>query len=107
MPKEPIEIKEFILATRSILGGARSGTDRCIDWDSFAVWSFNRLPKYLWSCWREDLMGRGITWQMFLRILKLRTVDMIEWGLRGSISWEELVKRFEATIESYSLRSQT
>jgi hypothetical protein len=28
---------------------------------------------------------------------------MIEWGLRNSISWEELVKRLEATIESYSL----
>jgi hypothetical protein len=103
-PREPIEIKEFILAARSMLGGAKSEADRYIDWDSFAVWSFNKLPKYLWSCWKEDLMRRGITWQRFLRILRLRTIDMIEWSLRGSISWEELVRRLEATIDSYSPR---
>jgi hypothetical protein len=96
-PNEPKDIKDLIVAVRSRLGSGDS-----IDWDSLAVWSFNKLPKYLWSCWREELKGRGITWQKFLRILKLRTADMIEWGLRNSISWEELVKRLEATIDSYS-----
>jgi hypothetical protein len=96
-PKEPTEVKELIVTVRARLG---AGDD--INWDSLAVWSFNRLPRYLWSCWEEELKGRGITWQRFLRILKLRTVDIIEWSLRGSISWEELVKRVEATIDSYS-----
>jgi hypothetical protein len=99
IPKEPKDIKELIIALRANLG-----TDNNIDWDSLAVWSFNRLPRYLWSCWKEDLKGRGITWQRFLRILKLKTIDMIEWSLRGSISWEELIKRLEAIIESYSPR---
>jgi hypothetical protein len=97
IPKEPTEIKEFIKDVRTRLGSSTN-----IDWDSLAVWSFNKLPGYLWSHWREDLKEKGITWQIFLRILKLRTLDIIEWGLRNSISWNELVKRLEATIESYS-----
>jgi len=95
--REPTEIKELIKAVR-----ARLGSDLSIDWDSLAVWSFNKLPSYLWSYWKEGLKERGITWQSFLRILKLRTHDIIEWSLRNSISWEELVKRLEATIDSYS-----
>jgi len=96
-PREPTEIKELIMAVRARLGG-----DVDIDWDSLAVWSFNKLPSYLWSYWRGDLKERGITWQSFLRMLKLRTLDIIEWSLRNSISWEELVKKLEATIDSYS-----
>jgi broad specificity phosphatase PhoE len=99
MPNEPKDIKDLIVTVRSRL---RSGDS--IDWDSLAVWSLNKLPKYLWSYWKEELKEKGITCQRFLRILKLRTADMIEWGLRNSISWEELVKRLEATVESYSPR---
>jgi DNA (cytosine-5)-methyltransferase 1 len=83
---------------------ARLGTGDDIDWDSLAVWSFNRLPKYLWLCWKDELKERGITWQRFLRILRLKTADIIAWGLKDSISWEELVKRLEDAINSYSRR---
>jgi hypothetical protein len=99
VPREPTEIKELILAVR-----ARLGTGDDIEWDSLAVWSFNRLPKYLWLCWKDELKERGITWQRFLRILRLKTADIIAWGLKDSISWEELVKRLEDAINSYSRR---
>jgi hypothetical protein len=100
IPREPTEIKELIVAIRARLG---AGND--IDWDSLAVWSFNRLPKYLWSCWKDELKERGITWQKFLRILRLRTADIIAWGLKDFLSWEEFVKRLEITIDSYTRRS--
>ncbi|MCC6014472.1 MAG: hypothetical protein LM564_02060 [Desulfurococcaceae archaeon] len=100
IPREPTEIKELIVAIRARLG---AGND--IDWDSLAVWSFNRLPKYLWSCWKDELKERGITWQKFLRILRLRTADIIAWGLKDLLSWEEFVERLEITIDSYTRRS--
>lgn len=96
VPKEPVEVKEFIKEVRSYLG---SGND--VKNDSLAVWSFNKLPKYLWNQWGGELRRRGITWQKFLRILRLRTEDMIEWALRESLSWEKLVKKIEKTINNY------
>ena len=99
VPKEPVEIKELIRSVRKRVGGIDD-----IDSDSLAVWSFNRLPKYLWECWKDKLKERGITWQKFLRILKLRTMDIIEWGLYDRLRWSELVKRIEHTIETYSTR---
>lgn len=97
VPKEPIEIKEFIKEVRRRLGG---GND--VKNDSLAVWSFNKLPKYLWSEWGTELRRRGITWQRFLGILKLRTDDVIEWALRDSLTWRDLVKRIEKSVEQYS-----
>jgi len=102
VPREPTEIKELIRAVRARMGGEGSFAE--IDYDSLAVWSFNRLPKYLWECWKHELKERGITWQKFLRLLKLRTMDIIEWGLYDRLSWDELVKRIEHTIETYSAR---
>ena len=97
VPREPVEIKALIRSVRKKVGDVND-----IDSDSLAVWSFNRLPKYLWECWKAELKSRGITWQKFLRILKLRTMDVIEWGLYDRLGWEELVKRIEHTIETYS-----
>jgi len=100
VPREPTEIKELIQAVRAGMGGKGSYSD--VDYDSLAVWSFNRLPKYLWECWKQELKERGITWQKFLRILKLRTMDIIEWGLYDRLSWGELMERIRYTIEMYS-----
>ena len=100
VPKEPTEIKELIQAVRVRMGGESSYSD--VDHDSLAVWSFNRLPKYLWEQWKNDLRERGITWQKFLRILKLHTLDIIEWALRESMTWPELVKKIEKSIDNYS-----
>jgi len=103
VPREPIEIKEFVKVVRRRLTVSGSSSD--VDYDSLAVWSFNRLPKYLWEQWKTDLKSRGITWQKFLRILKLHTIDMIEWALRDSLSWNELVKRIENSVNNYSSAS--
>ena len=45
VPKEPVELKELIRVVRARMG--REGSRSDIDYDSLAVWSFNRLPKYL------------------------------------------------------------
>ena len=96
IPEEPVEIKDLMRLLRSELRG--DGVDQ----DSLVAWSFNQLPKYLWKYWKDDLKGRGITWQRFLRIMKLHTIDVIGWALRGSITWSELVKRIESSVDSYS-----
>jgi len=101
VPKEPVEIKELVRTVRARMGGEGSHSD--IDYDLLAVWSFNRLPKYLWGQWKNDLKKRGITWQKFLRILKLHTLDMIEWALRDSLEWSKLIRRIEKSINNYSI----
>ncbi len=103
-PREPENIKELIRTIRARMGGEGSRSD--IDYDSLSVWGFNKLPKYLWEQWKTELKERGITWQKFLRILKLHTLDMIQWALRDSLSWSELVGKIEKSIENYSKREQ-
>jgi len=103
VPREPVEIKELIQVVRARMGGEGGLVD--VDYDSLAVWAFNRLPKYLWNEWKNGLKSRGITWQKFLRILRLHTLDIIEWSLRESMSWPELVRRIEKSIDNYSALS--
>jgi len=98
LPDEPGDIKSFIKSIRESLGGRNPN----VDYDSLAVWSFNKLPKYLWEAWRDELEKRGITWQKFLRILSLHTIDLVEWGVYDRLEWSELIKRIKATIENYS-----
>lgn len=97
IPEEPNDIKEMVRGIRRRLGEYDN-----INYDALAVWSFNRLPKYLWTCWKDDLKVRGITWQKFLKILKLHTLDIVEWALRDTMSWEEFVNKIEKSIENYS-----
>jgi len=102
IPKEPLEIKELMRTVRARM--SKEGGQSEIDYDSLAVWSFNRLPKYLWEQWKNDLKEQGITWQNFLRILKLHTLDMIEWALKDSLQWSDLVRKLENSIKNYSKR---
>jgi len=99
VPKEPIDIKETIRRVRKICGGKRN-----IKYDSLAVWSFNRLPAYLWEAWREELTSAGYTWQRFLQILRFHTNDMVMWALAGNLSWEDLIKRIIYTLKHYKRR---
>ena len=96
---EPIDIKEFIKQVRA---GLDEGEN--LEYDSQAVWSLNKLPKYLWNGWKQELQERGVNWQIFLRILKLHTIDAIEWALRGTISWEEFLNRISKSVERYGVR---
>lgn len=96
---EPTDIKELIKQVRE---GLDEGEN--IEYDSQAVWSLNRLPKYLWNGWKEELRSMGVNWQTFLRILKLHTIDAIEWALRGTITWEEFLNRVSKSIEHYGVK---
>ena len=97
--QEPREIKKLIKEVRKRLG---NNTD--IKNDSLAVWSFNRLPKYLWDNWKTELKKSGIKWQEFLKILRIHTNDLIQWALYDSLKWEELVKRIKRTLQQYKKR---
>jgi len=35
---------------------------------------------------------------MFLRILKLHTVDAVKWALRGTITWKEFLSRISKSV---------
>jgi len=97
LPEEPKDVKEMIKSVRAMLGG-----DGNVDYDSLSVWAFNKLPKYLWRYWGNELRQRGITWQKFLKILKLHTSDIVAWALHDQLGWAELVKRLVQSIEAYS-----
>lgn len=102
VPKEPKDVKEFIKEVRERLGGENNVKN-----DTIAVWSFNRLPKYLWSQWSGELKRRGITWQEFLKILKLKTDDAIKWALRDALTWSQFVKSIEESITHYSTTNRS
>jgi len=94
---EPLDIKEFIRRVRADLGGGNS-----IDRDALAVWTFNRLPKYLWDNWKAELKEMGIRWQLFLKVLKMHTDDFIKWALYDKMEWSEVVERVSSTLEQYA-----
>lgn len=96
---EPTNIKELIKQVRE---GLNEGEN--IEYDSQAVWSLNKLPKYLWNGWKEELRRMGVNWQIFLRILKLHTLDAIEWALRGTLTWEGFLRKVSMSIEHYGVK---
>jgi len=98
---EPTDIKEFIRQVRKGLGEGDN-----VDYDSQAVWSLNKLSKYLWKGWREELRKNGISWQVFLRILKFHTIDAIEWAIRDTLTWKEFLDRVSKSIERYGIKSR-
>jgi len=83
-PPEPRDIKERILKRKSACSG--SGCD------AFAVWFGNEVAKYLWDHWGRELSRSGINWQKFLAILGNHTQELIDWAIRGTLSWDELLK---------------
>ncbi len=93
MPPEPEEIKSLIRDVRAGLS-----PNRDVKLDSIAVWSFNKLPRYLWSYWKDELKKGGLSWQEFLTILKLHTKDIIDWALKNRLTWDEFVERLRGTI---------
>jgi len=96
IPSEPKNIKEFIISVRRGLKGSDD-----IDYDSSAVWYLNKLPKYLWNEWKDELIHRGYSWQRFLRIMRFHTNDLILWALEDKLNWEELVKKVINTLKRY------
>ena len=99
VPEEPIDIKSAIKHVRKIYGDESN-----VKYDSLAVWAFNRLPAYLWRKWSAELKSMGYTWQKFLRVLRLRTDDMVAWALTESLDWNEFINRVVASLERYKGR---
>lgn len=93
IPKEPKEILTQMENIRAQMGPS------IIDWDSFAVWYGNQLPKYLWNEWKEELKQRGFTWQKFLKLLRMRTDTILAW-FKGIRKWEDTAKDIINLIES-------
>ena len=91
--EEPIGIKEIMKSTKARI-------DRpAIDWDSFVVWSGsqNQLQRFLWSGWKSELSPQGWTWQKFTKLLRHKTLSMVQW-YRGPLPWEDLLEEITELI---------
>lgn len=91
--KEPKEIKDWMKSLRE-----NTFTGPGVDWDSLSVWTFNRLPQYLWNEWKDELKPRGLTWQKFLKLLKTRTDIFLYW-YKDIYSWKQLTTDLINLIE--------
>lgn len=45
--------------------------------------SAQALPKYLWSYWQPELKDRGLSWQLFLKVISACDYDVVR-GLKDS-----------------------
>jgi hypothetical protein len=94
---EPLDIKSRIKNVRRSICSENNDAD-C---DRVAVWSFNDLPKYLWTAWSQELKEYGYTWQKFLKVLKLSTGDIVLWAIKDSITWNSLIDRIKYLLVTY------
>jgi SOS regulatory protein LexA len=83
---EPIELKIWMqsLSKTEPIG-------RSFDLDHYVVWAGNKLPKYLWDAWKQELKTTGLNWQRFMRLLRYRTDLGVMW-YKGAISWQEFMR---------------
>lgn len=93
---EPKTTKEQITELKDRWASEGSG----INWDNLAIWSGNRIQKYLWDNWKGDLKKKGFTWQKFLKLMKYRTDDILLW-INNKISWKEFVKKVTDSIDGH------
>jgi hypothetical protein len=93
---EPVDIKEKSKQLWRVM--CRDGDADC---DKRVVWSNNELARYLWAHWSIELRRNGYDWQKFLKVLKLATGDIVLWGLKDALSWDEFIKRVSSLLESY------
>ncbi|GAB6945098.1 hypothetical protein [Vulcanisaeta sp. JCM 14467] len=84
IPPEPRDIKDRIIKRRSVCTG--SGCD------SFSVWFGNEVARYLWDHWGRELTRIGINWQRFLSILSNHTQELIDWAIRNTLTWNDLMR---------------
>lgn len=84
IPPEPGDIKDRIVKRRSVCTGPGC--------DSFSVWFGNEVARYLWNHWNRELSRVGISWQRFLSILSKHTQELIDWAIRNTLAWDDLIK---------------
>lgn len=91
---EPKEIKSQI----SILKNQWKSEGGEINWDNLALWFGNKIQKYLWDNWKDDLKKKGFTWQKFLRLMKYRNDDLLLW-IDNRISWNDFVGKIRESLD--------
>lgn len=87
IPPEPTDLRVWMLSLKQ-----STFNDPAINWDAYVVWAGNKLPKYLWDHWKDDLKAEGITWQKFMRILRHRTDVGVMW-YQGVMPWPDFVQK--------------
>jgi len=101
IPPEPKHLKELMKALKrrldSLSGERRIRTDR------LAAWTSNAIPSYLWRFWRPILRQAcpGFRWQDLLKVVGHHTGDIVRWGLKDKMAWDELVARIVRTLMLY------
>jgi len=95
IPEEPLEIKRLALEKANSGEWAMLRRDKVIK-----LWSLSAqaLPKYLWSCWKDELKAKGLPWQLYLKAISACDYDVIRW-VEGQASWEELVGVIRHVLE--------
>ena len=90
--KEPKNLKNALTALREDLDNKVK-----IKWDSTTVWAGNKIQKYIWENWRNDLLKRGFSWPKFLTLMKFNTDYAILW-LYDKISWDDFLTKVRNSI---------
>ncbi|MEX2410134.1 MAG: hypothetical protein WD607_01975 [Candidatus Paceibacterota bacterium] len=94
IPKEPKniqrEVKGIVALAEREFGNEMS---------NFGAWHGNRLQKYLWDEWKQELKSIGFTWQIFLKLLALRTDSALMW-YREEKDWKDFIKDTKELIKS-------
>jgi hypothetical protein len=94
--QEPVQIKNKMKQLKVVLCKQSDA-----DCDKMVVWNNNELPKYLWASWSSELRRYGYDWQLFLKVIKLSTGDVVLWALKDALSWDELVKKASKLLITY------
>lgn len=86
VPPESTALRAEVKKLRDMMAGPG------VEWDPLAVWYGNKIPKYLWEQWKDDLKPAGFTWQKFLKLLRYRTDGAVLW-FYGSLSWKKFIEQ--------------
>lgn len=86
VPPESAALKAQAKRLRDLLSGPG------VEWDPPAVWFGNKIPRYLWAHWKNELKPAGFTWQEFPNLLHYRTGGAVLW-LDGALSWEAFAQQ--------------
>lgn len=93
IPQEPIEIKKWMQSLRQ-----NQLNTTGVNWDAYVVWAGNKLPKYLWDNWKDDLKPLGLTWQKFMRLLRHRTDVGVMW-YQGTLPWPDFIRKVSDLVK--------
>lgn len=94
IPPEPTELRDWMQSLKRT-----QFNDPTVNGDNYVVWAGNKLPKYLWDHWKDDLKSQGLTWQKFMRILRHRTDVGVLW-YQGILPWPDFIQKIAGLIKS-------